>query len=108
VVSLIHDPLGFIAPFILRAQLILQDLSKKKLRWDDKIPNEELERWKAWLEVLPKLEEFSIDQCFKLPGFERVFCANSITSLTLPNWLMVQSHISVLSAQLATYIFPFP
>ena len=101
-VSLIHDLLGFIAPFILRAQLILQDLCKKKLDWDDKIPNEELERGKAWLEVLPKLEESTIDQSFKLPGFERVFCANSITSLMLPNWLMVQSHISVLSAQVAT------
>lgn len=72
VVSLIYDPLRFIAPFILSAKLILQDLCKKKLGWDDKIPNEELERWKAWLEVLPKLEEFSIDRCFKPPGFEKV------------------------------------
>lgn len=75
VVSSIYDPLGFIAPFILSAKLILQDLCKKKLCWDDKIPNEELERWKAWLEVLPKLEKFSIDRCFKPPGFEKVvFC----------------------------------
>ena len=72
VISSIYDLLGFIAPFILSAKLILQDLCKKKLGWDDKIPNEELERWKAWLEVLPKLEEFSIDRCFKPPGFEKV------------------------------------
>lgn len=68
VVSSIYDPLLFIPPFILSAKLILQDLCKKKLGWDD----EELERWEAWLELLPKLEEFSIDRCFKPTGFEKV------------------------------------
>ena len=47
VVSSVYDPLGFVAPFILTAKLILQDLCKKKPGWDDKIP-EDFERWKAW------------------------------------------------------------
>ena len=58
VVSLIYDPLGFVAPFILTAKLILRDLCMKKLARDDKIPDEDSERWKARLEALPKLEEF--------------------------------------------------
>ena len=45
-VSSVYDLLGFVAPFILTAKLILQDLCKKKPGWDDKI-SEDFERWKA-------------------------------------------------------------
>lgn len=45
-VSSVYDSLGFVAPFILTAKLILQDLCKKKPGWDDKIP-EYIEWWKA-------------------------------------------------------------
>lgn len=63
---------GFRHLWIQTATIILQDLCKRKLGWDDRIPAEDLERWKTWLEVLPKLEEFSIDRCFKPPDFGNV------------------------------------
>ena len=44
-ISAVYDPLGFVAPFILTAKVILQDLCKKKLNWDDRIPDEDLRRW---------------------------------------------------------------
>ena len=64
VISSVYDPLGFIAPFILPAKILLQQLCKKKLDWDNKISDEDLVRWNAWLEVLLKLECFSVDPCF--------------------------------------------
>ena len=54
VVSSIYDPLGFIAPFILPTKMLLQGLCRKKLDWDDKIPEEDLSRWESWLKELPK------------------------------------------------------
>ena len=44
-INAVYDPLGFVAPFILTAKVILQDLCKKKLNWDDRIPDEDLRRW---------------------------------------------------------------
>ena len=44
-ISAVYNPLGFVAPFILTAKVILQDLCKKKLNWDDRIPDEDLRRW---------------------------------------------------------------
>ena len=68
-ISSIYDPLGFVAPFHLSAKILLQNLCRKQLGWDDLIPEEDLIRWKSWLEELPRLEQFSIDRCFKSPNF---------------------------------------
>ena len=72
VISSVYDPLGFIAPFVLPAMVILQDLCKKKLDWDDRIPEEDLTRWQTWLSELPKLERFRVDRCFKPRDFGEV------------------------------------
>ena len=68
-ISSIYDPLGFVAPFHLSAKILLQNLCRKQLGWDDLIPEEDLIRWKSWLEELPRLEQFAIDRCFKPPNF---------------------------------------
>ena len=72
IVSSVYDPLGFVAPFILNAKPILQDLCRKKLDWDDVIPEDIMRRWQAWLQELPKLEQVAIDRCFKPPNFGEV------------------------------------
>ena len=69
VISLIYDPLGFVAPFHLSAKILLQNLCRKQLGWNDLIPEEDRTRWKSWLEELPRLKQFSIDRCFKPPSF---------------------------------------
>ncbi|XP_028418032.1 uncharacterized protein LOC114542779 [Dendronephthya gigantea] len=65
IVSSIYDPLGFVAPYILSAKLILQELCRLKLDWDDKIPDENLKHWQAWLHDLPQLENLAVERCFK-------------------------------------------
>lgn len=65
VVSSIYDPLGFVAPLIFVAKLILQDLCRRKLGWDNQIPDIALQRWRNWLAMLPRLEELAVDRCFK-------------------------------------------
>ena len=72
IISSVYDPLGFATPFILNAKLILQDLCRNKYGWDDKIPDEFLYRWQAWLQELPKLEQVTIDRCFKSPDLGEI------------------------------------
>lgn len=75
VISSIYDPLGFVAPFHLSAKILLQNLCRKQLGWDDLIPEEDLICWKSWLEELPRLEQFAIDRCFKPPNFgDIIYC----------------------------------
>ena len=71
-VSNIYDPLRFLAPFILKAKLILQDLCKLQLSWDDKIPDELAIHWNHWYEDLLKLKNFKVNRCFKPPNFNPI------------------------------------
>ena len=68
-VSSVFDPLGFVAPFVLSAKIILQRLCKKGLGWDEIIPEEDPFEWQKWLAELPKLERFKVNRCFHPPEF---------------------------------------
>ena len=59
VVCSLYDPLGFVAPIVLPTKVILQDLCRRRLEWDDPIPDDERNRWLSWLEDLPKLEQWT-------------------------------------------------
>ena len=65
VVSSVYDLLGMAAPFVLPAKLLLQDLCRKGLAWDDEIPSNYLSRWRVCLNGLPKLYQVSVDRCIK-------------------------------------------
>lgn len=69
---MLYDPLGFVAPIVLPAKAILQDLYRRRLDWDDPIPDDERDRWLSSLEDLPKLEHLSVDRCLKPPSFCKV------------------------------------
>ena len=72
VTSSVYDPLGFLAPVILPAKKLLQDLCKLKLCWDDPIGEEELTKWKRWLSDLPELSKIRVERCIKPSDFGEV------------------------------------
>ena len=72
IVSSIYDPLGFVAPFTLPAKMLLQDLCRQSLGWDDIIPEPDVQRWQCWLQDLPRLEGLAIDRCFKPKDFGEI------------------------------------
>ena len=58
--------MGFIAPFILIAKHILQDLCKEeRLGWDDAVPDESVTRWNDWLKQLPLLKDVHVSRCVR-------------------------------------------
>ena len=69
VVSSVYDPLGMVAPFILSGKIIVQELCRLRLGWDDQIPDEILRRWQRWLSSLLHLDSFSISRCYLPQSF---------------------------------------
>ena len=63
VTSGIFDPLGWIAPFTLKAKQVLQLLCKDKLDWDDKAPPLALREWEGWYKGTKFLQQLGIKRC---------------------------------------------
>ena len=61
--SSVFDPLGFLAPLILAAKLLLQDLCRRKYDWDDRLSEEDVKVWKRWSEGLRNLSAVSVPRC---------------------------------------------
>ena len=68
-VSSVYDPLGLIAPVILPAKQILQNLCQLRLGWDQQIPCDYQTIWQKWLREVPKLSRFEVNRCIKAPDF---------------------------------------
>lgn len=63
-----YDPLGFIIPFTTRAKVLIQDLWKQELSWDEPIEHQQLkEQWLAWADELPNLLQVQFPRAYTPP-----------------------------------------
>ena len=62
-VSSLFDPLGLLAPIILPAKKLLQQLNQRGLDWDQSINDEELNIWNKWLMSLTNIGSVMINRC---------------------------------------------
>ena len=69
VISSVYDPLWFTTPFLLQGQLLIQQLCKENLGWDETIPNNIQRKWARWERQLKELEGLSVDRCFTPANF---------------------------------------
>ena len=64
-VSSVFDPLGMLAPYVIRAKTIIQDLWTGSYDWDQEIDDEGLlKRWHDWLTELQDLHAFRVSRCY--------------------------------------------
>ena len=68
-IAILFDPIGFLAPFTIRAQTMLQEMWVAGLDWDNPLPGELINRqWFCELEDLPAIK---VPRCLRL-GQEEV------------------------------------
>lgn len=74
VVMSVFDPLGFITPITIMGRILLQDIWRAGLGWDDELTQKLKEKWKLWLETLHQINDVQIPRCFspKLKTASRV------------------------------------
>ena len=63
--SSVYDPLGFVAPIVLPAKKLLQDLCREKRGWDDSISDFDCARWKKWKSQLANLSLITVNRCLR-------------------------------------------
>ena len=64
VISSLFDPLGFLARSFYQFKVLLQELWRQKVGWDEEIPETELKIWQKWLQSLPQLSKIRISRCY--------------------------------------------
>ena len=63
--SSIFDPLGMISPVILEPKLLIQELWKRNIDWDELIPLDILTRWNIWKQSIQNLNHVKIERWYK-------------------------------------------
>ncbi|XP_055605651.1 uncharacterized protein LOC129753827 [Uranotaenia lowii] len=60
VIAQLYDPLGLIAPVVVRAKIFIQQLWLMSIEWNEEVPNEIRTRWEDFVKDLSSLAEFRI------------------------------------------------
>lgn len=63
-IARLFDPLGFLAPFIMIAKCLFQELWQLGLHWDDEVPEELHAQFCHWLEGINVLKQWQIPRCY--------------------------------------------
>ncbi|XP_065090559.1 uncharacterized protein LOC135711619 [Ochlerotatus camptorhynchus] len=72
VLMTIFDPLGLISHFLSFLKILLQQIWRSGVQWDEEIDDNAYEKWNTWLQVLPRVEQIQIPRCYnsKYPAEE--------------------------------------
>ena len=63
VTASIFDPLGLLAPFVIKLKILFQQLCNNQLHWDDNLQGELLLKWKTVLREFESLNKVTVPRC---------------------------------------------
>ncbi|XP_060078081.1 uncharacterized protein LOC132557590 [Ylistrum balloti] len=67
----IFDPLGFLAPIIIKGKIIIRDAVNEANGWDDPLLPHTEKVWRSWTEQLSTLCDIHIPRCFLTVSFSK-------------------------------------
>ena len=59
----VFDPHGLVSPVAVSAKILFQELCVENLGWDDPLPADKYERWRAWIQDLQETNIISVPRC---------------------------------------------
>lgn len=62
----IFDPLGLLTFFLVFVKILLQEIWRSAIDWDQEINEEQLRKWSKWVAILPKVETLQVPRCYSL------------------------------------------
>ena len=64
-IASLFDPLQFLAPFTVRAKVLMQEIWMAGVDWDDKLPENLKDKWEKWVSELPQLSNVAVPRCLR-------------------------------------------
>ena len=110
IIMSVYDPLGLIGPFTLQSRILMQEIWRSGIGWDDAIRDEEQVGWVKWTENLKNMKNCSIPRCItpKNQKYEHaqlhMFCDASLKAYTAVVYVRFavpneRAHVSLVMAK---------
>lgn len=64
VIMSVFDPHGFVSPVTVRGRILMQEMWRAGIDWDEKLNDELAAKWKTWLVELEEVKSVKIPRCF--------------------------------------------
>ncbi|XP_053691246.1 uncharacterized protein LOC128739767 [Sabethes cyaneus] len=64
VLMTIFNPLGLVSHFLSFLKILLQEIWRSGVQWDEEIDGNAYTKWQLWLQVLPRLEHVRVPRCY--------------------------------------------
>jgi len=66
-IAKVFDPLGFLSPVIIREKILLQELWKAELQWNDDLPDQIRQQWQQYYYERKDISSIIIPRCIMPP-----------------------------------------
>ncbi|XP_055632531.1 uncharacterized protein LOC129773008 [Toxorhynchites rutilus septentrionalis] len=60
----LFDPLGLLAIYTVHGKILIQSIWRSGIDWDEKIKDEEFNRWTKWIAILSQVDHVHIPRCY--------------------------------------------
>ncbi|XP_036329731.1 uncharacterized protein LOC118741863 [Rhagoletis pomonella] len=60
----VYDPLGFLSFYTIRLKILLQNIWRSGIDWDDQIPEEYVNAWQQWLSFFEQVKQVQVPRCY--------------------------------------------
>ncbi|XP_037825845.1 uncharacterized protein LOC119613850, partial [Lucilia sericata] len=65
VIMTIFDPLGLLGHFVIYAKIVLQEIWRSGVNWDEPLFEHEREKWWTWVKMIPSIPNIRIPRCHR-------------------------------------------
>lgn len=60
----VYDPLGMLSDLMLQGKLLVQEVWREGIDWNDLLPDALFDRFKKWMLQLEKVKHFNLNRCY--------------------------------------------
>ncbi|XP_049291622.1 uncharacterized protein LOC125768263 [Anopheles funestus] len=71
-IAKMYDPLGMIAPIVIRAKMIMQEIWTYSCDWDDALPAGIVSKWKQLQQEIQSLSQYRMERYVLVPGARKI------------------------------------